>query len=208
MKDLPPQYKNIIQFSPIRSGSTLVYNILKRCLPQTPITKGHNFLYNPKNFYVTTIRHPFDCIISNCLRKNREISCSTLSVSAEEYLLWGGGDTLSPNLNKKNVLILYYKEFAADLDYVFDALEQSLGVVIPKRLRVTLEQDLSIKSVQNLTKNYKSFEDYDPGTHWHGNHISKYEGKTDFNKILSKEQLLTLQSHPRLRAIINRFFTP
>lgn len=208
MKDPPPQYKNIIQFSPIRSGSTLVYNILKRCLPQMSITKDHNFLYNPVNFYITTIRHPFDCIISNCLRKSRNISCSALSVSAEEYLLWGGSDTLSLNLNKKNVLILYYKKFSVDLDYVFDALEQSLGVSILQPFREQLKDELSIERVQNLTKKYKGFEDYDPSTHWHGNHISKYKGKTNFNKILSKKQLLTLQSHPRLQSIINHFFTP
>ena len=206
MKDLPPQYKNIIQFSPVRSGSTLVYNILKGCGLGTPIIKDHNFSYTPKNLYVTTIRHPFHSIISYCLKDDLSLSCSNLLQSAQEYLLCGGSALLSPSITKPNVLLLYYDHFVSDFDYVFDSLDKFLHISISTHLRAALKKDLHIDTVQAFTKRFKNFKTYDSTTHWHGNHISQYKGKTDFKKILNKEQLLALEAVPQLQLIINRFF--
>jgi len=206
MKDLPPQYKNIVQFSPVRSGSTLIYNILKRCELDVPIIKDHNFSYSSKNFYVTTIRHPFDSIISYCLKDNLPLSRTNLAQSAQDYLLYGGSALLSPSIAKSNVLLLYYQRFVSDLDYAFDSLEKFLNISISYHLRTALKKDLHIDTVQTFTKRFRNFKTYDLTTHWHGNHISQYKGKTDFKKILNKKQLSSLQAFSQLQLIINQFF--
>ena len=208
MKDLPPQYKNIVQFSPVRSGSTLVYNILKGYELDVPIIKDHNFSYSSKNVYVTTIRHPFDSIISYCLKDNLPLSCQNLSQSAQDYLLYGGSALLSPSIAKSNVLLLYYQRFVSDFDYVFDSLDKFLNISIPSQLRTALKKELHIDRVESFTKRFKNFKTYDLSTHWHGNHISPYKGKTDFNKILDKKQLLSLREFSQLQLIINQFFPP
>ena len=78
----------IIQFSPIRSGSTLVYNYLKDLNKQ--VTKHHNYNFCKNNKYVITIRHPYNSIISNILRKNKEINIKTLNNNMKEYISNGG----------------------------------------------------------------------------------------------------------------------
>ena len=63
--------KTINIFSPIRTGSTVIHNILRdllcsmKCNPFYKITKGHhsfNKVYNNNDFYVITIRHPYNSI--------------------------------------------------------------------------------------------------------------------------------------------------
>jgi len=126
--------------------------------------------------------------------------------SAQEYLLCGGSALLSPSITKPNVLLLYYDHFVSDFDYVFDSLDKFLHISISTHLRAALKKDLHIDTVQAFTKRFKNFKTYDSTTHWHGNHISQYKGKTDFKKILNKEQLLALEAVPQLQLIINRFF--
>ena len=56
-----------VQFSPVRTGSTLIYNYLKE-LNKNP-QKAHKYKYNKKynknNKYIITIRHPYNSIISS-----------------------------------------------------------------------------------------------------------------------------------------------
>ena len=56
----------IIQFSPIRSGSTLIYNYLLELGYKA--RKSHLYKNNNKNYYIITIRHPYNSIISSILR--------------------------------------------------------------------------------------------------------------------------------------------
>ena len=65
-----------IQFSPIRSGSTLIYNYLKE-LNKNPY-KIHYYTYNKNNKYIITIRHPYNSIISKLNIFNEEITETSL----------------------------------------------------------------------------------------------------------------------------------
>ena len=65
--------KKIIQFGLIRSGSTLIYNILIEIFPENLILKTHNF---PSKWQciqripiVCTYRDPLDIICSSIKRK-------------------------------------------------------------------------------------------------------------------------------------------
>lgn len=78
--------KHIVQISPVRSGSTLIYNILRICFPSAKVVKRHYWIQdthsgqpprlpqNPENpldalppVYVSTYRHPYNIIISKAL---------------------------------------------------------------------------------------------------------------------------------------------
>ena len=62
--------KRIIQFGMIRSGSTLIYNILKELFPDRRISKTHKYRKNWKDAFlkvpiVATYRDPLDIICSS-----------------------------------------------------------------------------------------------------------------------------------------------
>ena len=63
----------IIQCSPIRSGSTIVYNFLRELFPSAQVVKKHSYHPDFSSFpIVTTYRHPLDCIASSIQRYGRE----------------------------------------------------------------------------------------------------------------------------------------
>jgi len=95
--------KNIIQFSPIRSGSTLVYNILREF---SNVRKTHNISVKNGQLYVITYRHPYNCIISSLLRNEKKINSLNIKSEISEYLKNGGKDLLENDLLKKNILLL------------------------------------------------------------------------------------------------------
>ena len=60
--------KKINQFSPIRTGSTLIYNYLKFLLKDYHIVKQHNINKNEIDIItVITMRHPYNSILSTIL---------------------------------------------------------------------------------------------------------------------------------------------
>lgn len=118
-------YKRLVQFSPIRSGSTLVYNILKSIFTNIKIEKMHNFKYRPKFFYIITIRHPYNAIISSIIRYGLKINENTIEKQMLQYLENGGSDIIEKDLNKKNVLTFMYDDFKDDFSIIYNTLEKN-----------------------------------------------------------------------------------
>ena len=106
----------LIQFSPIRSGSTLVYNILIG-LGKTP-TKKHHISSGSKK--VVTVRHPYNSIVSSMMRYNLEINTKNLISQINEYVSNGGIDVLKTD---HSCCVLLYEEFYKNFDYIFDKFE-------------------------------------------------------------------------------------
>ena len=77
------------------------------------ITKDHhsfNKIYNNNDFYVITIRHPYNSIISSILRYKQEINQTNLKNAINEYLHNGGYDIISNDFQKSNIIIVFYKD--------------------------------------------------------------------------------------------------
>ena len=64
----------LVQFSPPRSGSTLVYNIMREIFPHKKIFKVHTFRAMCNEMpVVVTYRHPLDCIASSIIRYKKNL---------------------------------------------------------------------------------------------------------------------------------------
>jgi len=183
---------NIIQFGPIRSGTTLIYNILQNIF-DTKIVKCHQLYNGFKGVYVVTYRHPFDCIISTIQRDNLEVNNKNIIDKTNEYLLQGGkAITLAFDGLKKgnNVVLLKYESFVNDFDYIYGKIEDFFKMKIPNEYKNIFNQKFNINNVEKVTKMFKDFSEYDPKTNWHGNHISKDKGECfKYKKYLSNEQI-------------------
>jgi hypothetical protein len=201
-------YRNIIQISPIRSGSTLVYNILKILFPEKQVIKEHNYEYNADDLFIITIRHPYNSIVSSINRYNLEINDITIQDTIKEYLN-NGGNWLIKNselLLNKNCIVFYYYSFFNNFENIYSVLERRLKIYINASLKKKINDEFNIENVKNNIKKYNKFTEYNVITHFHGKHISQYEGNTNFVDILTKEQIILLQQSQPLNTILYKYF--
>lgn len=187
--------KPIIQFSPPRSGSTLVFNIVREVLPDRKIDKTHN--YNPKfakHKVVVTYRHPLDSIASGIQRYGRTPSDQEIENQIEEFNASGIWELLDIR-DKLNVLMLRYDNFYNNFAYIFDSLEKFFRIEIPEEQRAEISEKYKIEVVQKVAQQFDSFHAFDEVTHWHGKHISEYKGTTYYYKeFFTRPQIDYLKS--------------
>lgn len=187
--------RKIVQFSPQRSGSTLVFNILKDLFPTRYVDKKHNYTLDDKNFpTVITYRHPYDCIGSLILKDKVNI---TDKIVHEKILLFrknGWNDFFIQFKSSKN-LFLRYEDFYVNIDFLLNAIENYFSITIDQNKRVELKKKYKISNIKQNLKKFKNFDEYDKQTHFHGNHISKYLGSSNHKKLFSKSQLKTLDKY-------------
>lgn len=118
---------SIIQFSPGRSGSTLIWNILKEFYPN--VLKVHNLRYSPNAKFISTIRDPRDILKSRLLIYEKPITHENIDIEINLMIKHGLQDLLIIK-GKTNVLVLKYENFWNNYDYIFDHLEQFLNINI------------------------------------------------------------------------------
>jgi len=172
--------KKIIQFSPPRTGSTLVFNVLREIFPGRRIDKSHNYETKFEKYpVVVTYRHPLDAIASSIQRYGRTPTDEEIEKQIKEFednSLW---DILSIR-HQSNVLMLKYEEFYKDYDYIFDALEKFFGLTISADKRREITNRYNIEAVDEQVRDYGDFQTYDKVTQLHGRHISTYKGGVNY----------------------------
>lgn len=198
-------YNKIVQFSPIRSGSTLVYNILKNIFVDEKIEKMHNFKYRKGFFYVIAIRHPYNSIISSILRYGLKINEETIEKQLNQYLENGGNDIINKNLKENNIITFMYQDFKNNFEIIYNKLEEKLNINISSELREKINKLMKIDNVIKIASKFDNFGGFDKNNHIHGNHISKYKGETDYKQILTENQLNILKTNDNLNMIIKKF---
>ena len=174
--------RRIIQFGMIRSGSTLIYNILKDLFPDSKINKTHNYSKNWKDTFfkvpiICTYRDPLDIICSSIKRNDQLASREIIDHHIEELKRYGFDDFIKLEENYKNKLNLKYENFYNNFNFIFGELEEFFNIKISSELRSEIESKLSIQKVKEKIKEFKTFNEFDKNSHWHGNHISDNDGR-------------------------------
>jgi hypothetical protein len=198
-------FDEMILLSPIRTGSTFVYNILRRIFNN--VNKTHYERFYEKKLYFMTIRHPYNSIISKALVFDEEINLDTIIKYTKIYLETGGTIIVNNNLDKPNIILFYYEDFFDNPSNIFKIINEKLGIKIDEDLQKKLIEEFNINNMQKIANNYKDFDFYDRETHIHGNHISKYKGETDYKKILSLEEINYLKSNNDLNIILEKYYS-
>lgn len=180
----------IIQFGIPRSGSTLVFNILREVFPDKHLKKTHSL--NSKDLkcpIIATYRHPLDVMASLLQCQNREVSDA--EIKKELFLLNKNGiwDILEFK-DRPNVLLLRYERFFNDFDYLFNEIEKFFGTQIPDQLRTSLQSTYNIHNIKTSINSDLDFSSWDKKTLFHAQHISKFEGKSNYyNEFFSQNQI-------------------
>lgn len=174
--------KTIIQVSPMRSGSTLVFNILREIFPHRKVLKRHKYIDNQFKFpAVVTYRNPLDCIASSIQRFELSPTNEVIEQQVALYNRKGTWDVFK-NKNNPNVLMLRYEEFVTDFEVIYRAIETFFDIDIPFQTRNEISARYQIEAIAESIENMDTFAKYDPITHWHGNHISKFKGKPFYHR--------------------------
>ena len=187
--------KTIIQFAPPRSGTTLVYNILKDIFPDRSIETYHYYRNKDKKFStVVTYRNPLDSIASSILRYKKKPTNDVIKQHISEFEkngIW----TVCEIRDNKNVLMLKYEDFVNNFDYIYNKLEIFFNVNISNDKRNLITKNYNIEAVEKITSYMKSYGEQDKKTLFHGDHININKGKPDFYKqFLSTEQISYLKN--------------
>lgn len=170
----------VIQFSPGRSGSTLVWNILKLVLNDNNIRKSHSLSkINSSDRIVSTIRDPRDMLKSRLTIYDRDYkNIDDINTEIDAMIKYGMND-LFKYYSHKNVLVLRYELFWNNFDNVFDNLEIFLGIKIDSQKREQIVSQCNVHEMRKISLLHDTFNEFDKKTHIHGKHISNSLGRPD-----------------------------
>ena len=195
----------IIQFSPIRSGSTLVYNLLSNTV-DLPVHKHHHLTeVDPKAFYIVTIRHPYNSIVSSILRYSEaSITDETLEEHITEYLNHGGSVISKDNFPPRDSELLFYENFVGNFELIYQAIEKASGSSISSDKQKELNKQFNIKRVKEACEQVKKTGP--EAQHWHAWSVSKNLGETDYKNFFYSSQINKLKENKQLSQILNRYY--
>ena len=186
----------LVQFSPPRSGSTLVFNIMRELFPMKKIFKVHTFRSMCRQMkVVVTYRHPLDCIASSIIRYKKEPTQEELARQVRMFNEQGLLDLVKIK-KMPNILMLKYEDYVNDFEYIFNHFENFFNITVSQEKRSELTAKYKIENVEKMIKNQKgdSFADIDKKTQLHGNHISKYKGASNYyEEFFQPEQIKFLK---------------
>lgn len=170
---------NIIQYGLGRTGSTLIYRILKEIVGD--VQKAHPPFTNKygESKLIVSVRHPIDSFLSY-VRVNEFPSSETdvIKISAQHInnhlpiRLRQENELITLyNTHKDKALFLKYEFFLDDFDFIFDKLENYLQVKLDSAKRQMIYKKCNLLSAKKIQKGLKSFAEYDKLSQIHGNHI-------------------------------------
>jgi hypothetical protein len=194
--NISPRKNPIIQLGVPRSGSTLVFNLLRAIFSERHIKKVHS-LNGKESTYpiVATYRHPLDVMASFFQCQNLEVTDAELKTRVIELHRNGILDVLKVR-DLPNVLALRYERFFDNFDYLFDKLEKFFNINVCDDLRANLKERYNVHNVKEaLMPKGKDFFHWDKMTRLHGQHISRFNGKSYYyDEIFSQEQVAYLKT--------------
>lgn len=118
------------------------------------------------------------------------LNMTWLEGQSREYCQWGGVGMLQiPVELPPNVLLLRYEDFVDDTMFAIKKIATffDLAEDLPKWAKIDAATSRAVveQKISKLTK----FSQMDSKTQYHGNHISSYEGHTNYKDLLTQEQI-------------------
>ena len=139
----------IIQFGMIRSGSTLIYNLLRNIFPEKTITKTHEIYVLPLDFpIICTYRDPLAIICSSIKRYKMTPTRDFIDKQIIELNRYGykGFNQLQSLENRENILVLRYEKFFNNMNYIFDKFEEFFLIEIKEEMRKNYKMNSLLKT--------------------------------------------------------------
>ena len=211
-------------FSPMRSGRTVVWNVVKKAFPQKNVSLQRGAVsFNDDDLYVIVLRHPFDIIMSELNSEELPINDSTLKKCTYGYLNSGGAFLSSIDVERNNLILLFYEDFVDNLEHILTKMgvdANKAEIVEEFHIENVIEKSKSMKKEdfitwlhdpRGLTSESKEFplasmKVMAANDVWVKNKVSTYKGKTNYKDLLTNEQIDKLNDNAVLKKIIDTFY--
>jgi len=159
-----------------RSGSTLIYQIVSS-LYQEGVAKVHRYSDLPVKT-VASYRDFRDVVVSRWRvgdpqNRFRKMTGSEVEMFANRIL--GQVKELDRYAERPDVCLLRYEEFFRKPELIFSALQSRFGIVVPPAQQNRLIKKFSLAANRRIAERLKTFQDVDPKTEIHGQHIYRGE---------------------------------
>ncbi len=182
--------RKICLITPLRTGSTFVYNVLRFLFEYEDhrpwlenrlnlVVKSHHLNALEEDvIYVVTMRNPIDACVSlyrvNSTMFGEEKALETIDEIVQlQVNSFYCVDRLIYESQK--VIVLKYEEFVDDFDFLFDSLESGFFIFIDGKDREVLKRSLNKTNVEKNISGLTVFSQYDEYSLFHGCHIDKRE---------------------------------
>lgn len=173
----------IVVFTPPRTGSTLLYNILQEYFPNDEIKKVHEF--EDGDLIFTTIRDPRDSVLSIDRVKNNNLK---LSVREIKFAM----SIVIQNYNKINE-IFRYEEFYNNPNFWMGKMKKYTNRTVSEEILKKIISPIKRKELIESMGMTDFNTEWDDETQLHANHIGENFGKLSLHRTRNYEtqQFLT-----------------
>lgn len=194
--------KKVVVFSAPRSGSSLVYNVLRFLFEDDSQLLAHHYVISQDRvvlkthrfadldmieeqdvFYVFTLRHPREASISNFRICPREITDNKgfaleLAERQRRYLFFSE----AMEAEGRNICRLKYEDFNGCFDALFDFIERHFDISIASEDKELMRKGYSKENIYACVQGFEDFSGYFPISGFHGRHVDlgDYTPPADF----------------------------
>jgi len=187
-------FERIVQFGIPRSGSTVVYNIVRELRPWARVKKVHDLRGMDKRLpVICTYRNPLDVMASLFESQRLEATAENLERQIVLLNLQGIWDIFLLK-EHPHALLLKYERFAGDLEWAVEQVARFLDVPLPPARRKDIVSRYDLSRIKQATDALGDFSVVDKQTGFHGNHVSRFEGGSGYyRQVFSDEQVEELK---------------
>lgn len=201
-------YAPVIQFGPVRTGSTLVWNALTCFYPNSYIPKRHQLspvmrMRNNPVRIVATVRDPRDVVVS-MLRVAGEEPARQSVIQQLDLLARNGLRDLEIIADRERLLVLRYEDIYQNGTVLFRELETFLGKSCTPEVQDQFAKRFAIDVIRERGCRMGTFDRFDPVDQIHGQHVSESMGRPGgYHEHLSQELQEIVTS--RCRSLMERY---
>lgn len=183
--------KEVVQLSPPRSGSTLLWNSLCFYNHYAP-RKIHNFNDLNKRLNSTklfiSVRNPLDIVCSLIKIEDKEFNF--INIEKSVIKLKDLSIDIYPKIkNKNNCIFFKYEDFYENINYILEILDKLFGEKSIEDKK-HFKENFSIEKIKERYSDNNNFKHYDQTTFFHGKHISESNGlPNSYKKYLSQSDV-------------------
>jgi len=197
----------IFQISPIRTGTTLIWNMLQKIFLQTKVYKANQL----DDYVRKSLDEDSNIKVVSTVRDPRDTLCSYMTIW---YHLWSNTGSITKKMLDESIdflrgynggfndfielcdindnLVLKYELFWDDYDYIFNEFEKFFNINIDNKIRIKLENECNVKAHKKIADKFDTFfpieNNVDLETLIHGKHISGTNGRPNQWKNIIPEE--------------------
>lgn len=164
-----------------RSGGTLIYNVTRQIMKDHEIQPKSQRFFNDSHTAIVTYRDFRDSVLSLWrVEHGRFDEVDQMKIAEFKYIR---GSILSikktvHHLNlfrdrwdQDSILYLRYEDWFNNFDFIFEEFERFFEIKIEEKERELIQEKCNLSNVKKQSKSYSNFDNYNPLTSIHGQHI-------------------------------------